>query len=227
MVLPIALALAVAGHARAELRCSLDGAVGLGGRIDAVREKLAGPAPAVPAAAGRDWRPLTPGEIILARRVFQNGIAYPKTRIYRRKWLPWQPDGTVMSPNGHVYFPPGHRDYRDDFSTNSDSARKTFFHELTHVYQRHQGVDVAGRRLREGGIYDYDIATSLDLNRYTVEQQGDIVADYAARCAELSGAALLSCQARFRPALTEFLADPNYLRADERKRFWLERWGVP
>lgn len=226
---------ALADSAAAAERCSLDGASVLGDRLAQLRERVErGPAAEGPDAengAGVGppaWRPLTAGEIQLARRVFKDAIDHTRVRIYRGKWLRWQPDDAVMSPNGHVYFPRGHADYRDDFADawNWEVARETFWHELAHVYQHHQGVHVAERRLREGGIYRYEISPAKDLNAYTIEQQAEILSDFAVRCTPLSSFNFPTCRDRFMPALGNFLADPGYLRAAEKRRLLLERWGV-
>ena len=51
-------------------------------------------------------RPLTPGEIALARSMFGDAIDYGRVRLVRRKWWPFQPKGIVMAPTGNIHFHP-------------------------------------------------------------------------------------------------------------------------
>ena len=51
-------------------------------------------------------RPLTDGEIALARSMFGEAIDYQRVRIVRGKWWPFQHKGVVMAPTGNVHFHP-------------------------------------------------------------------------------------------------------------------------
>ena len=84
-------------------------------------------------------RPLTPGEIALARTMFGNAINYDRVRIVRRKWWFFQPKGVVMAPTGNIHFHPDSDLYRDDFATSPVSLQGLFVHEMTHVWQAHKG----------------------------------------------------------------------------------------
>ena len=46
----------------------------------------------VPCPVGGE-RPLTPGEVVLARTVFGDALDYGAVTIRRRKWFPFQPRG--------------------------------------------------------------------------------------------------------------------------------------
>ena len=51
-------------------------------------------------------RPLTSGEIELARSMFGDAIDYGRVKLARRKWWPFQPKGIVMAPTGNIHFHP-------------------------------------------------------------------------------------------------------------------------
>ena len=61
-------------------------------------------------------RPLTPGEVALARSVFGGAINYNGVKVKRRKFFPLHPKGVTMAPMGHLHFHPGAAHYCDDFS---------------------------------------------------------------------------------------------------------------
>jgi len=122
---------------------------------------------------------LTEGEIALAREVFGDEIDYSQVRINHESYFPIgaQSDNRPIAPNGNVYFDPaGHR-YREDFSTSDDRSRALFIHELAHVWQHQQGVNVKGRGIVERQ-YDYEITPGKPFDSYGLEQQADIIKDY-------------------------------------------------
>lgn len=171
--------------------------------------------PAKPVAV--DWRTLTPGEIEMAGKIFREGIEYSRVRIYCRKYMSFQSDNQIMAPNGHIYCPPGN--CSPDFSRDYFFEQQEFIHEMAHVYQYHQGINVIGRRLSEGGLHSYKLIPGKSLNDYTLEQQAQIMADYfACTLGAISEDSLSYCRSSYMPALEQFFRDPNYLRADEDKR---------
>jgi hypothetical protein len=92
-------------------------------------------------------RALTAGEIALARAVFGAALDCAATRIVHGKAYFWQPDHVAMAPDGNVYFPA--HTYRRDFSDDvSEQVRALFVHELAHVLQHQQGIDVRACGLR-------------------------------------------------------------------------------
>ena len=86
----------------------------------------------------RPSRPLTAGEIALARSVFGDAIAYDRVRICHRKWIFFQPRRVVMAPMGSLHFHPHGDLYCDDFAAASRSLKGLFLHEMTHVLQTQQ-----------------------------------------------------------------------------------------
>ena len=83
----------------------------------------------------RGARPLTPGEVELARSIFGDAIDYDQVRLIRRRWWPFQPKGIVMAPTGNIHFHPASDKWSDDFSREPLSAQGLFVHEMTHVWQ--------------------------------------------------------------------------------------------
>ncbi len=164
------------------------------------------------------WRPLTPGEIALLTPIFRHGVDYAKVRIYSRKWNVFQPDNIVMAPNGNIYWPLT-AGYSPDISLSG--SKWLLVHEMTHVYQHQQGISVVSRRLLEGGIYHYVLDSRKTMNDYTLEQQGNMVADYHS-CTTYSP--VPECRKRFSPTLSGFLDDPHWLAKDESRR---RRFGEP
>lgn len=152
------------------------------------------PAPAVaapPAVAAADAaapeqipepnRPLTAGEVALLKPIFQDGIDYTRVRVINNSF-PFQPTNVYMTPRGHVYAP-GNL-WQDDFSTSH--ARAVFVHEMTHVWQHANGMDLVGQGVVEftkyrgdyEKAYPYELDSSRDLTDYGMEQQASIVEDF-------------------------------------------------
>lgn len=92
-------------------------------------------------------RPLTIGEIALARSVFDNGIRYSDVKVHNGSYLPFnmQSKNVAMTPNGEMYFREPY--YRDDFSTEDLSFKHWFIHEMVHVIQHQIGMNVRTRGL--------------------------------------------------------------------------------
>ncbi len=117
---------------------------------------------------------------------------YATTGIYDGKWKPFQPDNRAMAPNGNIYFPD--TSYEEDFSGSksiSNRDRRTFIHEMTHVWQHQHGkaVKTRGAALGVLGVavdpYAYKLyplrdVNFKDLSDYGLEQQAAIVGDYYA-----------------------------------------------
>ena len=64
----------------------------------------------------RPSRPLSTGEIALARSVFGDAIDYARVRVRHYKWIFFQPRRIVMAPMGDLHFHPKGGVYCDDFS---------------------------------------------------------------------------------------------------------------
>ena len=73
-------------------------------------------------------RPLTPGEIELARRVFGEAIDYRGVRISVRRWGRW-----AITFGSRISFPP--TGAPADFAREGTHAQAWLIHELTHVWQ--------------------------------------------------------------------------------------------
>lgn len=124
-------------------------------------------------------RPLTAGEIALARGVFGDAIAYDRVEIRRRKWAFFQPRRVIMAPMGHLHFHPHGDIYCDDFCETPVERQGLFIHEMTHVWQ-------AQRRGRWFLVlmrwpfdrYSYTLKPGWPLQRYGLEQQAEIVRHY-------------------------------------------------
>lgn len=121
-------------------------------------------------------RPLTPGEIDLARSVFGDAIDYDGVRLVRGKWWPFQPRGIVMAPTGNIHFHPDSRLWSEDFSTERLSLQGLYIHEMTHVWQ----AQTKGRYylvlMRHPFCrYDYRLIEGRPFDRYGLEQQAELV----------------------------------------------------
>jgi hypothetical protein len=121
-------------------------------------------------------RPLTTGEIELARSVFGDAIDYDRVRLVRRRWWPFQPKGIVMAPTGNIHFHPNSPLWSEDFSMERLSLQGLFIHEMTHVWQ----AQTRGRfylvLMRHPFCrYSYELVESRPFLRYGLEQQAEIV----------------------------------------------------
>ncbi|ELW9444550.1 type IV secretion protein Rhs [Pluralibacter gergoviae] len=121
-------------------------------------------------------RSLTPGEILLAKTVFGNHIDYSKVRVHHGSYLPFglQKDEVAMTPNGELYF---RHWYRDDFSQTLPDLQNLFIHEMSHVWQREKGMNIIVRGLVSGMVNYRYILDGRPLNKYSMEQQAQIIAD--------------------------------------------------
>jgi len=121
-------------------------------------------------------RPLTPGEITLARTIFGDAIDYSIVTIRRRKWFPFQPRHVTMAPRGHIHFHPKGSAYCDDFAAQPLTRQGLFIHEMVHVWQtqtRGEWYLVLSRI--PWSRYDYSLKPGWPLTRYGIEQQAEIV----------------------------------------------------
>ena len=119
-------------------------------------------------------RPLTPSEVALARSVFGDAINYAPVRLHNRKWAFFQPRHTVMAPDGHMWFHPKGQSYCDDFCAQGLDAQGLFIHEMTHVWQRQQGIFLPLKR-HPFCRYGYVLKPGQPFAKYGLEQQAEIV----------------------------------------------------
>ena len=119
-------------------------------------------------------RSLTNAETALARSMFGNAIDYARVRLHERKWAFFQPRGTVMAPDGHIWFHPQGNGYCSDFCDRDVDAQGLFMHEMTHVWQRQRGVFLPLAR-HPFCRYGYALKPGQAFDKYGIEQQAEIV----------------------------------------------------
>lgn len=119
-------------------------------------------------------RPLTDGERRLAASVFHDAIDYDAVRLARTKWAFFQPRDTVMAPRGCIHFHPKGTGWRDDFAAAALIDQGLFIHEMVHIWQHQRGIFLPLAR-HPWCRYDYAIKPGQPLDRYGIEQQGEIV----------------------------------------------------
>jgi hypothetical protein len=121
-------------------------------------------------------RPLTNGEIALARSVFKDSIDYAAIRLFKGKWWPFQPRNSAMAPMGNIYFHPEGDVWSDDFSNEPLGRQGFFIHEMTHVWQTQKAGRFFLPLMRHPFCrYRYDLTPGKPFARYGIEQQAEIV----------------------------------------------------
>lgn len=175
-------------------------------------------------------RPLTAGEIAMARLVFKDSINYSTVRIHNEEYLPFnlQNDDAAMTPNGGMYFNPDR--FKLDFSTETDREKIWFIHEMVHIWQYQLGYSVTWSGFWiavtggyfNGRAYRFDRSDykdqkdssndSPDLNKtlpdFNMEQQGDIIAEYYG-AKHLGIESLLQYLSFYERVLKDFLRSPK------------------
>jgi len=135
-------------------------------------------------------RALTNGEIALARTLFGDEIDYQKVRVYFRPWLyAWPRQNISMAPDGNIYFSP--RLVRHADMTATPATRAHFIHEMTHVWQYQNGVNIKREAVKlmlrhkfnYNAAYDYDLDKTTDFKKLNIEQQARLLEDYY-RCSD-------------------------------------------
>ena len=123
-----------------------------------------------------DSRPLTPGEVAIARSVFGDAIDYAKVRLFKRKWWPLHPRNAAMAPMGNIYFHPEGGVWSDDFANEALSRQAFFIHEMTHVWQAQAKGKLYLPLMRHPFCrYDYVLDPGRPFDSYGIEQQAEIV----------------------------------------------------
>jgi len=121
-------------------------------------------------------RPLTTGEIALARSIFGHSIDYARVRIVRGRWWPFQPRGIVMAPTGKIHFHPADPRWSDDYTAESLSLQGLFIHEMTHVWQAQTRGKYYLPLMRHPFCrYGYQLQHGRRFDVYGLEQQAEIV----------------------------------------------------
>src|SRR3954453_17198269 len=121
-------------------------------------------------------RPLTIGEIELARSVFGDAIDYSKVNLVKGKWWPFHPRNAAMAPMGSIYFHPVAGVWLQDFSTEPLGRQGFLPHEMTYVWQtqtkgRFYLPPIRHPFCRSDSRFEAGTATS----RYGIEHQAVIV----------------------------------------------------
>lgn len=120
-------------------------------------------------------RPPTPGEIGLIASVFGDSLDPGSVTFRRAKWWIFQPRRVVMAPDGHVWFHPVNPAWRDDFSTAHLPLRAFVVHELVHVWQHQQGINLVLRRYPLARYRYLPLKPGKPFRAYGIEQQAEIV----------------------------------------------------
>ena len=121
-------------------------------------------------------RPLTAGEIELARSIFGDAIDFDRVKLVRRRWWPFQPRGIVMAPTGNIHFHPDSPLWSEDFSKERMSLQGLFIHEMTHVWQAQTRGKFYLVLMRHPFCrYSYDLVEGQPFDRYGLEQQAELI----------------------------------------------------
>jgi hypothetical protein len=124
----------------------------------------------------RGARPLTSGEIALARSVFGDAIDYSKVRLVKRKWWPLQPRNAVMAPTVNILFHQHGNVWSEDFAAEPLHRQGLFIHEMTHVWQAQTRGRFYLPLMRHPFCrYSYTVEDWRPFGRYGLEQQAEIV----------------------------------------------------
>lgn len=124
-----------------------------------------------PAMRALSVRPLTAGEIGLARGVFGDEIEYDAVRVAQ---VPKAGFGAMVPFGRTIVF--SHWRARDDFSVAPLAEQGWFIHELAHVWQAHHGIVLALAKLGALGkkAYRYEACAGAHLKAYNIEAQAEI-----------------------------------------------------
>jgi hypothetical protein len=124
----------------------------------------------------RQNRPLTAGEIALARTIFKDAIDYSKVRLIKGKWWPFHPRGAAMAPMGNIWFHPDGGGWSDDFAKEPLARQGFFIHEMTHVWHAQSKGRFYLPLMRHPFCrYRYRLNPGWRFERYGLEQQAEIV----------------------------------------------------
>ena len=106
--------------------------------------------------------------------MFFDAIDYERVRLVRRKWAFFQPREVTMAPRGIIHFHPQGHAYCECFANSSIDWQAHLIHELVHIWQHQQGMNLILRR-HPFCRYSYTIKPGWPLTRYGIEQQAEIV----------------------------------------------------
>ncbi|MBI1216105.1 MAG: hypothetical protein GC185_09845 [Alphaproteobacteria bacterium] len=133
-------------------------------------------------------RPLTAGEIALAKTVFGDSVDYTAVRLHNKRIMPRGLQGSAqpVAVGNNISFP--RTAYSEDFSREPVATKQAdFIHELTHVWQHQNKVlstpreaikETLRHRFNYQAAYPYKLEDGKDLTEYGFEQQAAMVEDY-------------------------------------------------
>lgn len=110
----------------------------------------------------------------MARPIFGDAIDWDRMRFRLGKWYFLQPAWVTMSPDGHIWLHPNSGNWRENYSRARLGLRAHIMHELTHVWQYQQGINLPLRR-HPFCRYDYDFEPGRSFSEYGLEQQAELV----------------------------------------------------
>ncbi|WP_420469605.1 hypothetical protein [Brevundimonas sp. FT23042] len=122
-------------------------------------------------------RALTPGEIDLAREIFGKTLDYRGIRFLRSPW----PFDRAFVPGrwfGRDWIVWPAATLPHDLSTAPLRLQSTLIHELVHVWQAQQGVNLLTGKLRAGdgpAAYAYPVTHDCAWDKLNIEQQAMVV----------------------------------------------------
>ena len=134
----------------------------------------------------RRWRArrLTAGEAALCREVFGGQLRLERVRLWCCPPVGWTTErpfvagGLLWPGRSLILYPPA--EARLDFSAPETPLyeQSVFIHEMTHVWQSQQGVNLLFAKLKAGdgpAAYAYQLTPGCLWRRFNIEQQAMIV----------------------------------------------------
>lgn len=122
-------------------------------------------------------RGLTDGEAALAREAFADDLALGTIRFLTSPW----PFDRAFVPGrwfGREWIVWPHRTLPADFAQAPLKLQAVFIHELVHVWQAQQGVNLLTGKVRAGDrpqSYEYPVGMDCDWGGLNIEQQAMVV----------------------------------------------------
>lgn len=122
-------------------------------------------------------RPLTAGEEALAREAFGDALRYASIRLLPAPW----PLSRAFVPGcwfGRSWIVWPARTLPADIAAAPLGVQATFIHELTHVWQAQNGVNLLTGKLRAGdrpASYRYSVSPDCAWEALNIEQQAMVV----------------------------------------------------
>lgn len=110
----------------------------------------------------------------MAAGIFGDALDMDAMRFRFGKWWTLQPARVTMSPDGNIWMHPNSGIWREDYSTEPLWLRAHIMHELTHVWQHQQGVNLPLRR-HPFCRYGYRFDPGKPFAAYGLEQQAELV----------------------------------------------------